>query len=57
MTWTTIDAYQLAPGKSAQPTAITIDTIGNIFVGGRAAGRRGDGPLDRAQAAGALIGL
>ena len=37
VTWTSTSAdYQLALGKSAQPTAITTDTHGNIFVGGRA---------------------
>ena len=35
MTWTTIDSYQLAPGKSTLPNGITIAN-GNIFVGGRA---------------------
>jgi hypothetical protein len=33
--WTTSDDFQLAPGKSAQPDAMTV-TQGNIFVGGRA---------------------
>jgi hypothetical protein len=36
MTWTTSDDYQLVPGKSAQPNAITRDTQGNIFVSGHA---------------------
>jgi hypothetical protein len=33
--WTTSDDFQLAPGKMAQPDAMTV-TQGNIFVGGRA---------------------
>lgn len=36
VTWTTSDDFQLASGKSAQPSAITIDIHGNIYVGGSA---------------------
>jgi hypothetical protein len=37
ITWTNVSApYQLAPGKSALPNGITIDTNGNIFIGGSA---------------------
>ena len=36
ITWTTIDSYQLAPGKSALPNGITTDANGNIYVGGSA---------------------
>jgi hypothetical protein len=41
ITWTTIDSYQLAPGKSALPDGITIDAYGNIFVGGYATDTNG----------------
>ncbi|MCL4785955.1 MAG: SBBP repeat-containing protein [Verrucomicrobia bacterium] len=42
MTWTNVaDPYQLAPGKSALPNGITIDTNGNIFIGGNATDANG----------------
>jgi len=36
ITWATIDSYQLAAGKSAQPNGITIDPQGTIYVAGNA---------------------
>jgi hypothetical protein len=36
ITWTTSDTYQLVVGKSALPDGITLDSHGNIFVGGYA---------------------
>jgi hypothetical protein len=34
--WTTVNTYQLAPGKPALPNGITLDNVGNVFVGGSA---------------------
>lgn len=36
LNWTTSDDFQLVPGKTAQPNAITIDGQGNIYVSGYA---------------------